>query len=313
MWIRTSCFAGVMAVLAVAGPVAAQVPVKKLRPQAVVAAEVVRLGDLIDGAGEAGNTPLFRAPDLGGVGAIRAERVVEAARELGVEGLDTRGLMAIMVHRPAREVTADDMQAAIRAALARRDPAMAEAELSLSADLKPQRAPRDETARLTAEISDFEPRSGRFTIKLSAGGMTLTTVSGTAEAMVPVAILNRPLTRGDAVSAADVSVEKRRRRDVPMGSAPNPEALAGLVAQRALSPGQVVRTADLYKPELVEQNQAVMVAYDAPGLSLSLRGKALASGPAGAVIPVQNLQSKRTIEAIVTGPGKVSARLAPKT
>ena len=48
------------------------------------------------------------------------------------------------------------------------------------------------------------------------------------------------------------------------------------------------------------------MTYDAPGLQLTMRGKALAGGAVGDIIQVQNVTSKRTVEAAVTGPNRVA-------
>jgi flagella basal body P-ring formation protein FlgA len=71
--------------------------------------------------------------------------------------------------------------------------------------------------------------------------------------------------------------------------------------------GQAVRTADLMKPEIVKQNETVTITYQRPGIVLSIRGKALESGAEGDVVNVLNVQSKRTIQTTVTGPGRVVA------
>ena len=52
-------------------PAAAQ-NAPRLKPQAIVASDVVRIGDLIENAGVAASTPIFRAPDLGQTGAVPA-------------------------------------------------------------------------------------------------------------------------------------------------------------------------------------------------------------------------------------------------
>jgi flagella basal body P-ring formation protein FlgA len=80
------------------------------------------------------------------------------------------------------------------------------------------------------------------------------------------------------------------------------------------------------KPELVLKNDTVMLHYEVPGIVLAMRGKALESGAEGDVVSVLNVNSKRTIQGIVTGPGRVtvaapnaalsapgSAALAPNT
>jgi flagella basal body P-ring formation protein FlgA len=84
------------------------------------------------------------------------------------------------------------------------------------------------------------------------------------------------------------------------------EQAVGLAAKRSLRAGQVIRQADLAKPELVTRNEAVTIAYVVPGIVVSIRGQALEPGAMGDVINVLNVQSKKTLQATVTGPGRVS-------
>ncbi len=46
--------------------------------------------------------------------------------------------------------------------------------------------------------------------------------------------------------------------------------------------------------------------YEAPGLYLTGRGKSIDSGTEGDIVNVVNLQSKRTVQGVVIGPGQVS-------
>ena len=60
------------------------------------------------------------------------------------------------------------------------------------------------------------------------------------------------------------------------------------------------------KPELVQRNETVTLHYEVPGIVLTMRGKALESGAEGDSVSVLNVQSKRTIQGVVTGPGHVT-------
>ncbi len=60
------------------------------------------------------------------------------------------------------------------------------------------------------------------------------------------------------------------------------------------------------KPELVGRNETVTIVYEVPGIVLTMRGKALEPGAQGDLINVLNIQSKRTVQATVTGPGRVT-------
>ena len=66
-----------------------------------------------------------------------------------------------------------------------------------------------------------------------------------------------------------------------------------------------MRQTDLTKPELVARNENVTITYEVPGITLTMRGKALEAGAQGDVINVLNVQSKQTIQATVAGPGHV--------
>ena len=52
--------------------------------------------------------------------------------------------------------------------------------------------------------------------------------------------------------------------------------------------------------------------YEVPGIVLTMRGKAAESGAEGDVISVLNEQSKRTVQGIIVGPGRVSSAMAPR-
>jgi len=56
-------------------------------------------------------------------------------------------------------------------------------------------------------------------------------------------------------------------------------------------------------PAAVQRNENIALSFAAPGLNLTTRARALQPGAIGQRIRVVNLQSNRTIDATVTGPG----------
>ena len=279
-----------------------------LRPEAKVSGDTVRLGDLVTGAGDKAGIALFRAPELGRIGTIRTESIRKAAEELGLPGLVTNGLKAVLVSRAARQASPDEVAGAVRAALLRLDASLADAAVDfdsppLGLDLPPN-------ASLAVEPVNFDMEQGRFTVKIAQSDAAVT-LSGTIRTMIEVPVLTRAVSRGDVISSADVVLEPRPRRSLPSGLLMDSARLTSLIARRPLKAGETIRETDLASRDLVERNQKVTVSYDSPGINLTLAAKALAAGPAGAVVPVQNLTSKRTFDAVVTGPGAVSAKLTP--
>ena len=59
------------------------------------------------------------------------------------------------------------------------------------------------------------------------------------------------------------------------------------------------------KPALVQRDESVTLMYEVPGVRLTVRGKAGEPGAEGDVISVLNEQSKRTVQGVVVGPGRV--------
>lgn len=74
-------------------------------------------------------------------------------------------------------------------------------------------------------------------------------------------------------------------------------------ARATLAPSQTSSSGAQPAETAVRRNEVVQLIYAAPGLTLTARGRALGNGGVGDAIRVVNLQSNRTIEATVTGPG----------
>jgi flagella basal body P-ring formation protein FlgA len=89
------------------------------------------------------------------------------------------------------------------------------------------------------------------------------------------------------------------------------QVVVGLAARHPLQPGLPLHDADLMKPALVQRNDTVTIVYEAPGLTLTLRGQAQDTGALGDTVNVQNMQSKRIVQGVVSGPGRVTVAVSP--
>jgi flagella basal body P-ring formation protein FlgA len=160
----------------------------------------------------------------------------------------------------------------------------------------------------------YDQRSGRFDITLEITNDSLATptrlrFTGTAVETVEAAVLGRNVERNELIKTADVVVERRPKAEVG-GDAATRERAVGMQARRQLRAGQALKTADLVKPDLVQRDQTVTLIYEAAGLYLTIRGKALDGGAEGDVVSVLNLQSKRTVTGVVVGRGQVAISVA---
>ena len=72
-----------------------------------------------------------------------------------------------------------------------------------------------------------------------------------------------------------------------------------------MQPGRALRMTDLMKPEIIQRNETVTIIYEMTGITLTVRGKAAEGGAEGDTISVLNEQSKRTVQGVIAGPGRV--------
>jgi flagellar basal body P-ring formation protein FlgA len=284
-----------------------------LKAQAAIVGEIVRIGDLIDNPGAVAEVPIFRAPDLGQTGSVSVARVIEAVREHHIIGLDTRGLAEVAVTRVSRAITPADVEARVVRALAGQSGAAEPNNLAVTFDneVRTLHVEPGADAELRVLRLAFEPRNGRFDVTLELPGSAAArrgtlrytgSLSETFEAAVPA----RTLAAGHVITAADLTLVRRPKAEFAANMITSTTQAAGLAARRALRAGQILREGDLQRPELIARNETITITFEVPGILLTMRGQAQEAGALGDFISVLNVQSKRTIQATVTGPGRVS-------
>jgi flagella basal body P-ring formation protein FlgA len=282
-----------------------------LRANVQVSGDLVRIGDVIDNAGSAGQIAIYRAPDLGTTGSLSVAQVLNTLRTHHVIGVDTRDLKEISVTRLARTLEGKDIELQVARALERRNGLGDAANLSLTFDRDPGDVRLDAgfTGGMQPSIVRYDNRNGRFDVTFEIanenGAPAKLRFTGTAIETVEAAVLARTIERNEIVKSSDVVLERRPKAEVG-AEAPARDRAVGMQARRQLRAGQAIRAADLAKPDLVQRDQNVTLIYDAPGIYLTMRGKALDNGTEGDVVNVMNLQSKRTLSGTVTGRGQVS-------
>lgn len=220
-----------LAVLAFAGPALAATPVT-LKADAVDPDGVVTLGEIFDGAGPAGATPV--AARTGTSVMLSAQAVRAAAARAGLDWANAEGLRQIVVR----------------------------------------------------------------------GGATASPTSVAARGNVDVLTWARSIQTGEVIQPQDLVWGKAAM--APADAPNDPDAMVGMAARRALRAGAAVAARDVSAPMVVKANEIVTLTYDNQGVSLALQAKALSGGAIGETINVQNVTSKKTVAAVVTGPGQAA-------
>jgi flagella basal body P-ring formation protein FlgA len=299
-----------------ADPAAAQNAMPALRANVTVTGEIVRIGDLVENSGPVADVPIFRAPDLGTRGAVPTARVVEAIRPHQLIGIDTRGLSEVVVTRASRAIGAQEISARIAKAMEGQY-GLGEARniaVEFDRDVRTLNVEPTVAGELQVVSLNYNRRTARFDVTFDLPASAAVRwqsmhYTGTAVETVDAVTVDHPIEHGEVLKASDLTMIKRPKGEGPVIT--DLHAATGLAARHQLHAGQLLHDADLMKPAIVQRNDNVTIIYEAPGLSLTLRGQAQDSGALGDTINVQNVQSKRIVQGVVTGPGRITVAAAP--
>lgn len=287
-----------------------------LKADAVVTGDLVRIGDLVENAGIIADEPIFRSPDLGMTGSVPAQAVVEAVRAHALVGLDTAGLSEVKVTRAARMIPAQAVEDEVARALSEQYQLGPVKDITVVFDraLRAMYVAPSAIGEPRVSQLSYDARSGRFDAEIevptgAAGNRGILRLGGRAQATVEVVVLARTVERGTVVRDSDIEIERRPRAGVGREVIRDRDHVVGLAARDNLQPGRTLRATDLMRPEIVQRNELVTLAYEMPGIMLTVRGKALEGGAEGDVISVSNEQSKRVLQGVVVAPGRVAVSM----
>jgi flagellar basal body P-ring formation protein FlgA len=278
-----------------------------LRSEATVTGDVVRIGDLVDHAGIVAKVPIFRAPDLGATGSVSADDVIEAVRAHAIVGLDAGGITDVTVTRASRAIALNEVESPVTRALSAQYPLGPAKDIVLVLDHELRTIYVEPSAKGDPRLDSvsFDTHNNRFDATVEIPGRRALRLTGRAVSTVEVLTVLRPIARGEILRQEDFAVERRARGEAGSEYVTNIDQAIGFAARSTLQSGRPLRIADVMKPEMIQRNEAVTLVYQVPGITLTVRGKAAEGGAEGDVIGVLNEQSKRSVQGVIVGPGRV--------
>lgn len=125
-----------------------------------------------------------------------------------------------------------------------------------------------------------------------------------ARGNVDVLVWARNIAAGEVIQPEDLVWGKAAL--APADAPSDPDLVVGLAARRAVRAGAAVGGRDVAALQVIRANEIVTLVFEDGGVSLSLQAKAMAGGAVGETINVQNVTSKKIVQAVVTGPGQAA-------
>jgi flagella basal body P-ring formation protein FlgA len=122
-----------------------------------------------------------------------------------------------------------------------------------------------------------------------------------------VAVSLRNIRAGEVIDAKDYTFSRSNVALLSNQYLTRSAELNNKIAKRSIRSGAVIRLSDLNEPLLVRKGETVALYAQKGALQVTTKGKALSSGQLGQSVRVQNLKSKRVIDAKVVAAGTTEA------
>ncbi len=280
-----------------------------LRSQVTVDAAVVTLDDVFQGVVADGGRVIARAPRPGHRTTLDARWLWRTARAHGLAWRPMSRQDVVTVQRSSLVVSAQEIRTQLLEALGPRV-AGDDVELELDNPHLTVHLPVDADARLTVARLDYDPRSGRLSAVIGDGVAQRISVAGKVYRMAEAPVPARRLGIGHIVRERDLHWITVRASALDRNVLVEEQLIVGQAVRRPLVEGRPIRTGDVEPPLLVQRRGMVTITLETPRMKLTAQGRALEDGALGDVVRIENIQSRRTIEATVTGPNAVTVMSA---
>lgn len=152
---------------------------------------------------------------------------------------------------------------------------------------------------------------GRINLKVSCNAPTRWSIYVPTDIQVfhPVVVSGSPISKNTLLRDHHLSM-----RDMDIGRIRGSyyfhlSDVIDMESRRQLTPGTVITSSHLRLPMVISKGDSVVLSAVLGSLSVKAPATALTDGRQGQQIRVQNKQSKRIVDARVTGPGAVRATL----
>ena len=283
-----------------------------LRETLTVDGPHVTLGDIFDVADDRADVVVARAPEPGSRTSLDVNYIRRIASENDLDWANAAGVRRLTVARDSRVVGADVLTDMLEGELFALEGRVHEVQLANSA--MSLHAPVDSVGGPQIVSLNFDARSGMLAAEVRPyDGAQTVRVSGRAYATVDIPVLARAVAAGTEIDDGDIEWVSQRADRLRPDAVLDPDAIIGHEARRALRAGEPLRSYDLQRPLMVERGELVTLVFQAPGIQLSVRARAMENAADGELARFVNLQSNRTVEALVDGPGRARVGTAPAT
>lgn len=273
-----------------------------LRNSISVEEEQVTFGDIFKGAGDLADYVIAPAPAPGKSTTFKASSVAFVARKHGLEWRPNRPIQRISIRRSGIRISQQHILKEIHFAL--------EAELqsdlfelALSTQHPNIQVSANEDPFVAVESLSYSSKGDNFVAVLLAPAHSENArkykVTGKIYRQALIPVTSRSIAAGEEILEQDIDYKVVRLSKIGRTTATDIQAVIGKSPRRALRAGSPLKLNNLGNPVTVKKGKLVAVTLKNGGINLTITGRTLEDGQTGDIIRVENIASRKTIQAEV--------------
>lgn len=300
-----------LAVLALFWLIAGSVCAASLRQNSIVQNDQITLGDIFDGlAPEIATKPISAAPAPGRRIVYDPRMLDQIAKRHNIDWQPTSMLDTVTVERAAQTITTAQIVQRLGETVQNQIEGHEKVSIVLDNPNQTIQLPTTVPASFGVSNLTVDPTSRRLnaTIFAPADGAPIiqTSIAGRAIPLQPVPVLADGHRTGQIIRAEDLIIIDTPIDRITPDVLTNQEEIIGRAPKRGINARALIKDRDIQMPVLVKRGDLVTLSYHQGGMALTIKARALDDGAKGALIRIQNMNTKKVIDAVVAQAGLVT-------
>lgn len=279
-----------------------------LRSAISVQGDQITFGDIFNGVGEKADYVIAPAPVPGKTTFFNVSSVSFVARKHGLDWRPNRTVKRVSIAREGVRIPRQELVEEIHFAL-ENELQSDLFEISLSTQHPNVQVALDENPNAAVESLSFSRKKGTFVAILEAPANSENArrykLSGKIYLQRLVPVLNRSVAAGEEIKETDLDFKTFNVSKIGRNMAVDIHEIIGKSPRRTVRTGSPINLNNLGDPVTVEKGKLVSVVLNEGGINLSITGRTLEPGGEGDIIRVENIASRKTIQAQVINASEV--------
>lgn len=272
----------------------------------------VRLSDLFSGVPAVIDRDIAQAPPPGKSATYEAPVLEKLAEKYRLDWQAGNAADHVTLTSASTRIALEDMRGALVRKI-QENGVRGDVDINFDGHVGDIDLPANQSDHFELKNFDFDAVSKRFHADMVAGkgsGAVNLSLAGHALVKRHVPVLAHHLDGGSVIVMTDIDWITVPDERITANTVTSADQLVGREVRHALSDGDLIHTNDVIPARLVTRGSLVTLKIETPFMQLTSQGRALQDGAEGEAVRVNNTQSNRMVEGVVTGPGEVSVHIA---